>query len=257
MKITSRCTHGAAALVRLVAEAAPLPAFEEGRATGGRWLALAESAVVLVHEETVLAVKVALEFGADALASITVSVQVGVVARRITRRCLARAHRAAVLVLQQVTVQPTVRQFRANFVIFRQHIRHGVDLLEETGGASLAREIETAKEISESLLSGKKEEEREREREFTTHARAIVARRNLLQLRGGFGDKGNRGVPPVLRACITRYDAADGCSGCIQHFASERAGDGSGQITAHCHIANNGRGQHSFIASRSKSISSP
>jgi len=115
----------------------------------------------------VLAVEIALELGTNTFAFATaVSVQIGVVGRRITPRCLARAHRAAVFVLHQVTVQPTVRQFRANFVIFRQHIRHGVDLLKETGGASLAREIKAAEEISsESLLSGKKEEERERERE--------------------------------------------------------------------------------------------
>jgi len=178
MKIASQVdTHRAAALVRLVAEAASLPAFEEGRATGGGWLALAESAVVLVHEETVLAVEVALELGTDAFAAIAVSVQAGVVGRRITRRCLARAHRAAVLVLHQVTVEPAVRQFRANFVIFRQHIRHDVDLLEETGGVSLAREIKAAEEISsESLLSGKKEEERERERERERSSRRTLAR---------------------------------------------------------------------------------
>lgn len=56
--------------------------------------------------------EVALDLGTDPL----VIAQVGVV-RRITRRRLTRAHRAAILVLDEVAVESTVRQLRANFVI--------------------------------------------------------------------------------------------------------------------------------------------
>lgn len=103
-----RCTYRAAALVRLVTEAAPLPASEERRTAGNGWLALAKGAVVLVHDE--LAMKVALDLGADSFV-----IQGG----DIWRWIMTGAHRAAVLVLDEVAVQSAMRQFRANFVIFR------------------------------------------------------------------------------------------------------------------------------------------
>lgn len=134
-----RCTHGAAALVRFVTKAASLSA-EKRRAAGGGRLALAECAIVLVHDETSFAVQVAFHLGTNPL--VVRRVQGGVVRRRITRRRLTGAHRAAVLVLDEVTVEPTMRQFRANFVILRQHIRqhirHEVDLLQETRVVSFA-----------------------------------------------------------------------------------------------------------------------
>lgn len=117
--------HRAAALVRLVAEATALPASYERRATGGGRLALAEGAVVLVHDEAPFAVEVALDLGTDPL---VVAARQGGVVRRVTRRRLARAHRAAVLVLDEVAVESTVRQLRANFIILRQRIRR--DLLK-------------------------------------------------------------------------------------------------------------------------------
>lgn len=136
-----RCTHGAAALVRFVTEAASLPASEERRTIGGGRLALAERAIVLVHDEASFAMEVALHLGTDPL--VARRVQGGVVRRRgVTRRRLTGAHRAAVRVLDEVAVKPTVRQFRANFVILRQHIRHEVDLLRETRVVSLRRKIE-------------------------------------------------------------------------------------------------------------------
>jgi len=125
-----RYTHGAAAFVHFVAEAASLSASEERRAAGGGRFALAERAIVLVHDEASFAMKVAFHLGADPL--VIRRVQSGVVRRRVTRRRLTGAHRAVVLVFDEVAVEPTVRQFRANFVILRQHIRHEVDLLQET-----------------------------------------------------------------------------------------------------------------------------
>lgn len=109
---SSTAAYEAAALVRLVTEAAPLPASEERRTACSGWLALAKGAVVLVHDE--LAVKIALDLGADPFV-----VEGGDIRQRITRRRLTGAHRTAVLVLDEVAVQSAVRQFRANFVIFR------------------------------------------------------------------------------------------------------------------------------------------
>lgn len=124
-----RYTYGTAAFVRFVTEAASLPASEKRRAAGGGRLAFAEGAIVLVHDEAAFAVKIAFDLGTDPL--VVSCVRGGVVRRRIiTRRRLTGAHRATVLVLDEVAVQSTVRQFRANFVILRQHIRHEVDLLK-------------------------------------------------------------------------------------------------------------------------------
>lgn len=120
-------THRTAALVRLVAEATALPATDERRATGGGRLALAEGAVVLVHDEAPFTVKVALDLWTDPL---VVAVRQGGVVGGITRRRLTRAHRAAVLVLDEVAVESTVRQLRANFIILGQRIRRGLDLLK-------------------------------------------------------------------------------------------------------------------------------
>lgn len=112
---SSTATYGTAALVRLVTEAAPLPASDKRRTASSGWLALAKGAVVLVHDE--FAVKVALDLGADPF--VVRGIRGGDIRRRITRWRLTSAYRATVLVLDEVAVQPAVRQFRANFVIFR------------------------------------------------------------------------------------------------------------------------------------------
>lgn len=120
--------YGTAAFIRFVTEAASFPASDKRRAAGGRRLAFAEGAVVLVHDKAAFAVKIAFDLGTDPF--VVSRVRGGVVRRRIItqRRRLTGAHRATVLVLDEVAVESTVRQFRANFVILRQHIRHEVDL---------------------------------------------------------------------------------------------------------------------------------
>lgn len=122
-------TYRTAALVGLVAEATALPAFDERRATGGGRLALAEGAVVLIHDEASFAVEVALDLGTDPLVAVR---QDGIV-RGITRRRLTRAHRAAVFVLDEVAIESTVWQLGANFIILGQRIRRGLDLLVTRG----------------------------------------------------------------------------------------------------------------------------
>lgn len=120
----STAAYRAAALVRLVTEVTPLPTSVKRRTADGGWLTLAKGAVILVHDE--LAVKITLDLGADSF--VVRGVRGGDIRRRITRWRLTGAHRAALLVLDEVAVQSAVRQFRANFVIFRQHVRHEVDL---------------------------------------------------------------------------------------------------------------------------------
>lgn len=134
------CTYGAAAFVRLVSVAASLSASEQRRAADGGRLALAESAVVLIHGETLFAVQTADELGADPFV-----VQRALVCRGIMRRRLTGAHWATILVLNEVAVQSAVRQIRTNFVIFR---------LWETRVVSFARYTEAGRVGAATLLRG-------------------------------------------------------------------------------------------------------
>lgn len=86
-------------LICLITEAASLPASDERRTAGDGRFALAESAIVLVHDE--LAMKVALDLGANPF--VVCGVQGGDIRRRITRY-LTGAHGATVLVLDEVAL---------------------------------------------------------------------------------------------------------------------------------------------------------
>lgn len=94
-----RCTYRAAVFVCLITEAASLPASDERRTASGGRFALAESAIVLVHDE--LTVKVALDLGANPF--VVRGVQGGDIWRWITRY-LTGAHRATLLVLDEVAL---------------------------------------------------------------------------------------------------------------------------------------------------------
>lgn len=97
-------TYGTAVSVRLVAVGTPFPAAHQGRTIGIRSPALAERAVVLVHEQSSLAVKVALDFRANFLAGL-------VDHHRVVRglveslRRFARANRTAFVVSREFAVR--------------------------------------------------------------------------------------------------------------------------------------------------------
>lgn len=125
---SSTAAYRTAAFVRFVTEVASFSASDKRRATSSGRLAFAKGAVVLVHNEATFTVKIAFDLGTDLL--VINCIRSSIVGRWIiTRRCLTGAHRATILVLDEVAVQSTVRQFRANFVILRQYIRHEVGLL--------------------------------------------------------------------------------------------------------------------------------
>ena len=95
--------YGAAAFVGLVAKAASFPTSFDGRTAGVRYSALAERAVVLVHDQPPLAVQVAVHFGTNLLPSLVG--HDGFVCGLVeSRGCLAGAHRATALVLSEVAV---------------------------------------------------------------------------------------------------------------------------------------------------------
>lgn len=97
-------TYGTAVSVRLVAVGAPFSAAYQRWTIGIRSPALAERAVVLVHEQSSLAVKVALDFRANFLAGL-------VDHHRVVRRLVeslgrsARANRAAFLVSREFAIR--------------------------------------------------------------------------------------------------------------------------------------------------------
>lgn len=115
---SERYTYRTAAFIRFVTEAASFLASDKRWTTSSGRLAFAKGAVVLVHDEATFAVKIAFDLGTDLL--VVSRIWGGVVGRWIiTRWRLTGAHRATVLVLDEVAVQSTVRQFRANFVVLR------------------------------------------------------------------------------------------------------------------------------------------
>lgn len=105
---SSTAAYRTTAFVRFVTETTSFSASDKRRTTCGGRLAFAESAVVLVHDETAFAVKIAFDLGTNLL--VVSRIRGGIVGRWIiTRRRLTSAHRATVLVLDEVAVQSTVR----------------------------------------------------------------------------------------------------------------------------------------------------
>lgn len=106
-------TYRAAAFVGLVSEGALLPAYGYAGTVGVR-PALAQSAIVLVHEEAALAMKIALEFRASRFV-VGYDVVVGVCRDNSPGYgVLATANRTSTLVPPEHTVQVAVRQLRAS-----------------------------------------------------------------------------------------------------------------------------------------------
>lgn len=99
-------THWTAAFVRLVAKGASFPASEQSRTTRRVWFlsTLAKRAVVLVHDQSTLAVQVALYFGADLFAGGIVDRQSVEGGGRLLHSS-ADAHWAAILVSRNLAVR--------------------------------------------------------------------------------------------------------------------------------------------------------
>lgn len=84
-------------------------------------LTLAECAIVLIHEESILAVKITLELWTDRFVlfhflPLVIFSRIGWNNRGGMGIILAGTHRTTTLILNKLTIQPTVRQLWANLV---------------------------------------------------------------------------------------------------------------------------------------------